>query len=106
VRERAGEAAGADPRPASGGAAGAWPAFEAPAGGGHGDHVQSLRDGRALAVTLGADARPLGDLGHPNVDGRLLELMLANDTPAARLLRAHGIDEADVRALIMPDASS
>jgi ATP-dependent Clp protease ATP-binding subunit ClpC len=33
---------------------------------------------------------------------RLLELMLLNDTPAGRLLRSHGIDEARLRERLRP----
>lgn len=59
--------------------------------------------GDALSVTLGGDRFPLGDLGHPDVDRRLLELLLVNDTRAARLLRAHGIDEARLREALGPE---
>jgi ATP-dependent Clp protease ATP-binding subunit ClpC len=66
-------------------------------------HERALRDGRPVIVSL--DGTPLGDLGHPNVDARLLELLLAGDTAAGRLLREHGIDESRVRAaLVPPDA--
>ena len=93
VRERAHAAAGTDPQPVSGPRGyRSWMSGERVAG-----HAQALRNGRALPVTLGADTSPLGDLGHPHVDAPLLELMLAVDTPAARLLRAHGIDEARLR---------
>jgi ATP-dependent Clp protease ATP-binding subunit ClpC len=61
---------------------------------GHADgHADALRAGDALAVTLGSDPLPIGDLGHPSVDRHLHALLLVNDTRAARLLRAHGIDE-------------
>ena len=53
-------------------------------------------------VILGADPYPLGDIGSPAVDRYLLELMLASDTRAARLLREHGIDEAALRAALGP----
>ena len=62
-----------------------------------GDHAEDLRHGDPVPVVLGLDARDIGDLGHPSVDGRLLELMLVNDTVAARLLREHGIDESRLR---------
>jgi len=68
------------------------------------DHAQDLRDGLPVSVTLGQEAFPIGDLGHPRVDGRLLRLLLVNDTPAARLLRAQGVDEAAVDAALGPDA--
>jgi ATP-dependent Clp protease ATP-binding subunit ClpA len=85
VRERAKAAAG-QPRPAM---------SQAPFG--PGNHVHALRSGHPVAVRLGGDAVPLGDLGHPNLDAALLELLLVNDTLAARLLRAHGIDEQVLR---------
>jgi hypothetical protein len=44
----------------------------------------------------------IGDLGHPRVDARLLELMLAGDTPAARFLSDHGVDELRLRAALVP----
>jgi ATP-dependent Clp protease ATP-binding subunit ClpA len=69
---------------------------------GHADHAQELRDGHPVSVTLGADAIPIGDLGHPRVDARLLELMLACDTPAARFLSAHGVDALRLRAALGP----
>ncbi len=85
VRERAKAAAG-QPRPAQ---------SNAPFG--PGNHLHALRSGHPVAVRLGGDGRPLGDLGHPSLDAALLALMLANDTTAARLLRAHGIDEVVLR---------
>jgi ATP-dependent Clp protease ATP-binding subunit ClpA len=66
------------------------------------DHSQALRDGAPVRVTLDTDRFPIGDLGHPRVDVRLLELMLVKDTPVARLLRDHGIDEARLRELFGP----
>ena len=54
-----------------------------------------------MIVSLAGDL-PLGDLGHPAVDRRLLELMLVKDTPAARLLRDHGIDELRLREVFGP----
>jgi ATP-dependent Clp protease ATP-binding subunit ClpA len=65
-------------------------------------HEQRLRDGDPVSVTLSADALPIGDLGHPSVDARLLSLMLVNDTHAARFLRAHGVDEEAVREALGP----
>ncbi len=53
--------------------------------------------GDAVPVRLG-DGPPIGDLGHPRVDGLLLLAVLAAGGPAAALLREHGIDEAAVRA--------
>lgn len=91
VRERAEAAAGRARRPAS------------PASTGRADHERDLREGHAVPVTLGQDPFPIGDLGHPSTDGRLLGLMLARDTRAARLLREHGIDEAAIDAALAPD---
>ena len=65
-------------------------------------HAARLREGHPLTVSLGSDGLRLGDLGNPNVDRRLLELLLVNDTHAARLLRAHGIDEARLRETLGP----
>jgi ATP-dependent Clp protease ATP-binding subunit ClpA len=70
---------------------------------GAGDHEQDLRGGHPVTVTLGDDGFPIGDLGHPSVDARLLGLMLARDTPGARFLRDHGIDELQVSAALRPD---
>lgn len=62
VRERATAAAGVvAPAGASASAAAA----------GRGDHAADLRTGAAVPVTLGADAVPIGDLGHPDVAARL-----------------------------------
>ena len=65
------------------------------------DHAQGLRDGAAVIVSLAGEL-PLGDLGHPGVDRRLLELMLVKDTRAARLLREHGIDELRLAEVFGP----
>lgn len=97
VRERARATAGQDPR--------AWTAY-APldaAVGPPADHGAALRGGDPVSVTLGADRFPLGDLGNPDVDRRLLALMLVNDTRATRLLRAHGIDDARLREALGPE---
>jgi hypothetical protein len=51
-------------------------------------------------VWLGDRELPIGDLGHPRVDARLLLAMLANDGPSAALLRERGVDEAAVRAAL------
>lgn len=93
VRERATAAAGQPPRPADG---------PAPARAGRPDHAEDLRHGHPLTVTLGQDPYPIGDLGHPAVDAQLLALLLVQDSPAARLLRAHGIDEAGLRQALAP----
>ena len=103
VRERANVVAGSAPQPPPGAT------FAAPAPGApvappgsvarreRSDHAEDLRRGDPVPVTLGMDARGIGDLGSPNVDRRLLELLLVNDTRAARLLREHGIDEQRLR---------
>ena len=65
-------------------------------------HLDDLRAGRPVAVRLGADAYPIGDLGHPQVDELLLELLLVNDTIVAQLLRDNGIDEGLLRATFGP----
>ncbi len=94
VRERAIAAAGGPaPREADG---------PAPTRAGRPDHAEDLRFGHPLTVTLGQDPTPIGDLGHPRTDAELLGLMLVRDTPAARLLREHGIDEAVVRRVLAP----
>ena len=49
-------------------------------------------------MTLG-DGLPIGDVGHPRTDGRLLLAILAADGGAAKLLRQHGVDEAAVDPL-------
>jgi hypothetical protein len=66
------------------------------------DHAGDLRAGHPVTVQLGGDPFPTGDLGSPNVDARLLALMLVNDTPGARFLRAHGVDEAAIREALGP----
>jgi ATP-dependent Clp protease ATP-binding subunit ClpA len=91
VRERANAAAGTQ-RPTDRQADDGPPA----------QHVEDLRAGRPVAVRLGADAYPIGDLGHPQVDAQLLELILVNDTIVAQLLRDHGIDERLLRETFGP----
>ncbi|MEA2154041.1 MAG: hypothetical protein QOE11_181 [Solirubrobacteraceae bacterium] len=93
VRERAVAAAGDQARRADG---------PPPARAGAPDHAEDLRFGHPLTVTLGQDPAPIGDLGHPETDAQLLGLMLVQDSPAAQLLRAHGIDEAAVRSALPP----
>ena len=84
VRERANAAAGAAPPPAQ--PRGRENYLQAL-------YAQALRDGRPVAVRLDERHPPVGDIGDPSVDAALLELILIKDSPAARLLRAHGIDE-------------
>jgi ATP-dependent Clp protease ATP-binding subunit ClpA len=64
------------------------------------DLERALHDGGAVAVWLGDRELPIGDLGHPRVDGRLLLAMLAKDGGGAALLREHGLDEAAVRGAL------
>ena len=70
------------------------------------DHAEDLRNGDPVPVALGMDARGIGDLGHPAVDRQLLELLLVSDTAAARLLRAHGVDEILLREVFGPAGPS
>ena len=65
-------------------------------------HLDDLRAGRPVAVRLGADAYPIGDMGHPQVDAHLLELILAGDTIVAQLLRDQGVDERLLRETFGP----
>jgi ATP-dependent Clp protease ATP-binding subunit ClpA len=60
----------------------------------------AVREGRAVPVWLGDRELPIGDLGHPRVDGRLLLAMLAKSGGGAALLREHGLDEATVRGAL------
>jgi Clp amino terminal domain, pathogenicity island component len=64
------------------------------------DLERALRDGSAVAVWLGDREQPIGDLGHPSVDSRLLLAMLAKGGGGAALLREHGLDEATVRSAL------
>jgi hypothetical protein len=64
------------------------------------DLERALRDGGAVAVWLGDRELPIGDLGHPRVDARLLLAMLAKGGGSAALLREHGLDEAAVRGAL------
>src|SRR4051794_28128132 len=61
----------------------------------------ALRDGHPVPVRL-HNAPPLGDLGHPRVDARLLKLVLAADGRLGRVLRDHGVDERAVDAALDP----
>lgn len=60
----------------------------------------ALREGGPVPVWLGDRELPIGDLGHPRVDARLLLAMLGKDGRSARLLREHGLDEAAVRGAL------
>jgi len=59
-----------------------------------------LREGGAVPVWLGDRELPIGDLGHPRVDARLLLAILGKEGRSAELLRTHGLDEAVVRAAL------
>lgn len=59
--------------------------------------VPDPRDpGPPIPVILGG--RPLGDLGHPHVDARLLGAILLRDGRVAAWLRERGVSAADVEA--------
>ena len=64
------------------------------------DLGRALREGGAVPVWLGDRELPIGDLGHPRVDARLLLAMLGKEGRSAELLRRHGLDEAVVRAAL------
>ena len=51
-------------------------------------------------TTVWLDDAALGDLGNPNVDGRLLLEMLARRGAVAAWLRERGVDEAAVRRML------
>ncbi len=58
----------------------------------------ALRMGHPVTVTLG-DELPVGALGNRRADARVLAAMLVADGPAAKLLRAHGVEEGALKAL-------
>ena len=62
------------------------------------DVHQALREGHPVPVTLGAGP-PVGDLGNPRTDSRVLLAMLVANGRAARFLRDHGIDEETLKGL-------
>jgi hypothetical protein len=62
----------------------------------------TIAEGGPVPVWLGANELPIGDLGQPRVDSRLLLAMLAKDGRSAALLREHGLDEAAVRDRLGP----
>jgi len=64
------------------------------------DLGRALREGGAVPVWLGDRELPIGDLGHPRVDARLLLAILGKEGRSAELLRTHGLDEAVVRAAL------
>ena len=53
-----------------------------------------------LLLALADRELPIGDLGHPRVDARVLLAMLGLQGAAAELLREHGLDEAAVRGAL------
>ena len=59
-----------------------------------------VREGGPVAVWLGDRTLPIGDLGHPRVDARVLLAMLGLQGGGAALLREHGLDEAAVRGAL------
>jgi ATP-dependent Clp protease ATP-binding subunit ClpA len=65
------------------------------------DVLQALREGHPVAVTLG-DGLPIGDLGNPRTDARILLAMLVAGGRAAELLRDQGVDE-DAIHRVLPD---
>ena len=64
------------------------------------DVERALREGGAVPVWLGDRELPIGDVGHPRVDARLLLAILGKEGRSAELLREHGLDEAVVRAAL------
>ncbi len=64
------------------------------------DLERALRDGGPVPVWLGDRELPIGDLGHPRVDARLLLAILGKEGRSAELLREHGLDQAVVRAAL------
>ena len=52
-----------------------------------------------MPVWLGDQELPIGDLGNPRTDSRVLLALLATDGRAATLLRRFGIDERAAQAL-------
>jgi hypothetical protein len=64
------------------------------------DLDRAVREGGPVTVWLGDRELPVGDLGHPRVDARLLIAMLGLDRDSAKLLREHGLDEAAVRGAL------
>jgi hypothetical protein len=57
----------------------------------------TIADGGPVVVWLGDHELPIGDLGHPRVDAKVLLALLAKDGRAAEVLPEHGLDEAAVR---------
>jgi ATP-dependent Clp protease ATP-binding subunit ClpA len=66
------------------------------------DLEAAIAGGEPLPVWLGDHDLPIGDLGNPRTDARVLLAMLAKDGHAAALLREHGLDETAVRDRLGP----
>ena len=49
-------------------------------------------------IAIGLDGRPLGDLGNPRADARLLLAIALRDRRVAAWLRERDVDEAAIRA--------
>jgi hypothetical protein len=64
------------------------------------DLERALREGGPVPVWLGDRELPIGDVGYPRVDARLLLAILGKEGRSADLLRQHGLDEAVVRAAL------
>jgi hypothetical protein len=64
------------------------------------DLDRAVRDGGPVPVWLGDRELPIGDLGHPRVDARVLLAMLGLGGAGAALLREHGLDEGAVRGAL------
>ena len=64
------------------------------------DLATAVQDGGPVPVWLGHRDLPIGDLGHPRVDGVLLLAILGLGGGGAELLRGHGLDEAAVRGAL------
>lgn len=60
----------------------------------------TIAEGGPVPVWLGDHELPIGDLGHPRVDAKVLLAMLAKGGGGAALLRQHGLDEGAVRAAL------
>jgi ATP-dependent Clp protease ATP-binding subunit ClpC len=74
----------------------AWSPSRPPA-----DIEVALREGHAVPVSLGDDL-PIGDLGNPRTDARILLAILMADGPAGKLLRVHGLGEDAVQLKLDP----
>ena len=64
------------------------------------DLDRAVGEGGPVPVWLGDRELPVGDLGHPRVDARILLAMLGLGGASSALLREHGLDEAAVRGAL------